>query len=586
MSNETLNDWEINPDNYQKDDDGNFVLKKDGTPAKRRGRRKGVKSKGYNYHSETKAKMRLRRSIARDARQVKRLETKLRNKKQKAKKKLEVAEKLDDKVGVSKYKSKIVSQTDLDLLPDYTKEMIQHEDAYIAFKPHPGPQTDFLASSETDILYGGAAGGGKSYALLMDAIRYADVKAHRALLLRRTLNELEELMDKARELYPIAYPGAVWKETKKLWIFPSGAQLKFGYLEKDGDVYQYQGKAFNWIGFDELTQLPNQFPWDYLRSRCRSTDPFLQDKCTMRATANPGGVGHDWVKKMYINPAPPNTTFWTKFIDSKGKVHKISRRFIPAKLEDNPTLSAGGEYETMLMSLGDPILVQRLLEGDWDVVDGAAFPEFDLEKHVIAPFEIPPNWERFKAIDYGYRAPSCCVWFAVDPESGRLVIYRELYEKELTGYQLGNKMLDMESEDEGWSIPGVLDGSSWNKHGETGPSVGQEICSPQGGGHKLRKADKSRHAGKIQIHERLRLDEQYGLPKLQIFSTCSNSIKQLHTIPLDPKDKEDVDTKAEDHAYDAIRYGVMSRPRMQDRFLRATQFKQQRYVPFDNEFGY
>lgn len=573
-------DWEINPENYQTNEDGSFILKKDGTPAKKRGRPVGSKSKSYAYHSETKEKQKVRRNLSRNKRELKKLETKVANKRHRVKKQKELANMLDGKT-----KSNVVAQTDLDLLPESTKEFIEHDQSYIAFKPHEGPQTDFLASSETDILYGGAAGGGKSYALLMDAIRYAGHKSHKALLLRRTLKELEELMDISRELYPLAYPGAVWKETKKTWEFPSGAKLFFGYLEKDGDVYQYQGKSYNWIGFDELTQLPTQFPWDYLRSRCRSTDPFLRDKCVMRATANPGGVGHDWVKAMYITPAAPNVTHWVKFVDSNGKVHKISRKFIPAKLSDNPTLAEGGEYETMLLSLGDPILVQRLLEGDWDVVEGAAFPEFDPKIHLIAPFPIPPNWERVKGIDYGYRAPSCCLWGAINPEDGTLIIYRELYEKGLTGIELGRRISEMEA-DEGFIISGVLDGASWNQTGTTGPTVGEELTSVQGGRHKLRRADKNRIAGKIQIHERLRLDPHFKRPKIQFFHTCANVVRQIQSIPLDPNNREDVDTKAEDHAYDALRYLVMSRPRMDDRFLRAAQFKKQRYIPVDPIFGH
>jgi len=585
MTNPIELDWEANPQDYQTDEDGLFVLKKDGTPAKRRGRKLGVKSKGYNLHSETKAKNKVRRSIAKDKRDLVRLEKKITNKRYKAKKKRELANKLDGKKGRVSGNNNIIAQTDLDLLPDYTKEYIKKDKSFIAFEANAGPQTDFLASSENDILYGGAAGGGKSYALLIDAIRYSGHKAHRALLLRRTLNELEELIDISRELYPLAYPGAVYKETKKIWYFPSGAQLKFGYLEKDSDVYQYQGKAFSWIGFDELTQLPNSFPWDYLRSRCRSANPVLKPLCTMRATANPGGVGHAWVKKMYIDKVEPNTTqrVWVQLQSGIKKV--ITRKFIPAKLSDNPILAEGGEYEAMLLSLGDPILVKRLLEGDWDAVDGAAFPEFDAKIHLIAPFEIPANWERIKGIDYGYRAPSCCLWAAINPEDGTLIIYRELYEKGLTGIKLGQRISEMEAE-EYRVISGVLDGASWNQTGTTGPTVGEELTGREGGRHKLRRADKNRVAGKIQLHERLGINQRSSRPKMQFFHNCTNIVEQMNNIPLDPNNKEDVDTKAEDHAYDALRYLVMSRPRMDDRFMRAAQFKKQQYIPFDSKFGY
>ena len=129
--------------------------------------------------------------------------------------------------------------------------------------PNEGPQTDFLAAAEKDVLYGGAAGGGKSFAMLIDPLRYCHIKEHRALILRRSMPELRELIDKSRELYPKAFKGAKFREVEKLWNFPSGAKIEFGFLEKDADVYRYQGQAYSWIGFDEITHLPTEFGWNY-----------------------------------------------------------------------------------------------------------------------------------------------------------------------------------------------------------------------------------------------------------------------------------------------------------------------------------
>jgi hypothetical protein len=294
----------------------------------------------------------------------------------------------------------------------------------------------------------------------------------------------------------------------------------------------------------------------------------------MRATTNPGGVGHAWVKKRFVDQAPENTTFW----DDTGN---ISRRFIPAKLSDNPSLYDDGQYQIMLESM-DPIQRARLLEGDWDINEGAAFTEFSPRTHAIPPFDVPAHWERFKAIDYGYRAPSACIWFAVDPSDGTLIVYRELYEKGLTGETLAQRIHDMEMP-ELITPRGVLDGASWNNTGAHGPTVGESLVNA---GHKLRRADKNRISGKIQVHERLKINEKTGRPKTQIFNGCVNLIRELSSIPVDPNNREDVDTKAEDHAYDAFRYGVMSRPRMEDPFMRMQKFKAQRYVPLDSAFGY
>src|SRR5690606_18109108 len=319
---------------------------------------------------------------------------------------------------------RIMEESELDDTIKPIKDLVQNN---ILFSPNAGPQTDFLAAPETDVLYGGAAGGGKSFAMIVDPLRYAHIKDHRALILRKTLPELRELIDKTRELYPQAFPGAKYKETEKIWKFPSGASVEFGYLEKDADVYRYQGQAFTWIGFDEITHLATEFPWNYLGSRLRTTNPEII--CYMRCTANPGGPGHSWVKKRYIEPAEAGKPFVYGRNPVTGE--PLTRKFIPARLQDNPHLFKGGTYQAMLMSLPE-IERRRLLEGDWDIADGAAFPEFSRDIHTIEPFLIPAEWSRTKAVDYGYTSPSCCLWAAIRPDDGTVFIYRELYERGLT----------------------------------------------------------------------------------------------------------------------------------------------------------
>mgnify|MGYP003123789781 FL=1 len=467
--------------------------------------------------------------------------------------------------------SNVLTESETKVLPDSIQEHLDTTGSYVAFMPNEGPQTDFLAASEKDVLYGGAAGGGKSFAMLIDPLRYCHIKEHRALILRRSMPELRELIDKSRELYPKAFKGAKFREVEKLWSFPSGAKIEFGFLEKDADVYRYQGQAYSWIGFDEITHLPTEFGWNYLASRLRTTNPNLETY--LRCTANPGGVGAQWVKKRYIEASEPNKTF-------KGK-DGLTRKFIPALLQDNPYLAEDGEYERMLQSL--PAVQRRqLLEGNWDVAEGAAFAEFSTDVHVIPPFELPSWWERVKGIDYGYAAESCCLWGAVDPDDKTIIIYRELYRKGLTGEALADTITQME-ENEIKSIPGVLDTAAWARTGYTGPTIGETLVNR---GHKLRRADKNRIAGKTQIHEHLRQREGAGRPRLQIFSNCVNLIKELQGIPLSANNPEDVDTKASDHAYDALRYMLMSRPRMDHPYDRMLRIKSDIYQPSDNNFGY
>ena len=556
-------DWEVNPENYATDENGEFVLKKDGNPKKKAGRAKGSKGKGYNYHSETKAKLSAKRTVRAKQKKLKAAQGKVDN----YKKSIENTKKTLDVLSDSE-KSKLFSAEELEALP---KSLREEAEESVIFKANEGPQEDFLASSETDVLFGGAAGGGKSYAMIVDPLRYAHRSAHRALILRRSMPELREIIDKSRELYPKAFHGAKYKEVEKMWTFPSGAKVEFGFLERDADVYRYQGQAYSWIGFDEITHLPTEFSWNYLASRLRTTDPEIVPY--MRCTANPGGAGAHWVKKRYIEPHPPHEPFMGK--------DGLTRKFIPASLQDNPYLAKDGRYEQMLKAL-PPTQRRQLLDGDWDVAEGAAFTEFDRLAHVITPFEIPVHWERIKGIDYGYASESACIWGAVDPSDGTLIIYRELYQKNLLGTELGELITSMELSDP-FSVQGVLDTACWSRTGTTGPTVGETL---QQQGHKLRRADKNRIQGKIQIHEYLKIT-QSGRPRIQIFNTCPNLIRELQGIPLDKSNPEDVDTRASDHAYDALRYLIMSRPRNANPLDRMRDIKREQiYRPVDSNFGY
>ena len=564
-----MHDWEKNPHLYLTDSDGSFVLKKDGTPRKKGGRPQGATS-NYQYTNEQKAKIAARRAVRQKQKAIERVERQLKSKRNSLKQTTKVLSKLEDESKKPTNEGKVVTEDELSSIPKAVQDEID-KGAHVVFHANDGPQTEFLAADEKDVLYGGAAGGGKSYAMLVDPLRYAHKKAHRALILRRSMPELRELIDKSRELYPQAFPGCKFREVEKIWNFPSGAKIEFGFLERDADVYRYQGQAYSWIGFDEITHLPTEFGWNYLASRLRTTDPEI--KTYLRCTANPGGIGAHWVKKRYVDSNPPNESF----LGDDG----LSRKFIPARLTDNPYLAKDGIYEQMLMSL-PPIQRKQLLEGNWDVNEGAAFVEFDPDVHIVSPFSIPITWERIKGIDYGYASESACIWGAMDRTDGTLIIYRELYRKGLTGYDLGCIITDMEMEDP-LSVPGVLDTSAWARTGTTGPTVGESLVKQ---GHKLRRADKNRIQGKIQIHEYLKVQPN-GRPRLQIFNTCPNLIKELQSIPLDTRNPEDVDTHAADHAYDALRYLIMSRPRINNPIDNLRQYHRESiYKPSDDTFGY
>ena len=437
----------------------------------------------------------------------------------------------------------------------------------VIFQPNKGPQTDFLAAGEREVLYGGSAGGGKSYAMLADPLRYMGHPSFSGLLLRHTTEELRELIFKSQELYPKIWKGIKWSERKMQWLAPSGARLWLSYLDRDDDVLRYQGLAFSWIGFDELTQWATPFAWNYMRSRLRSVSHDLP--VYMRATTNPGGRGHGWVKKMFIDPAPAGKSFEAQDIEtgevlrypeghSKAGKALFKRRFIPARLMDNPYLAEQGDYEAMLLSLPEQQR-RQLLEGDWDIKEGAAFTEFNRDIHVVEPYTIPNNWVKFRACDYGYGSKSAVLWIAVSP-SEQLVVYRELYVSKVLATDLADMVLELEIND-GNIRYGVLDSSLWHKRGDTGPSLAEQMITR---GCRWRPSDRSkgsRVAGKNEIHRRLQVDDFTEEPRLVFFNTCTHTISQLPAIPLDKKNSEDVDTTSEDHLYDALRYGIMSRPR-------------------------
>ena len=431
------------------------------------------------------------------------------------------------------------------------KEAIK--DKEVIFQPNEGPQTEFLAASEREVFYGGARGGGKSYAMLVDPLRYCDKQKHRALLIRRTMPELRDLINHSQQLYSKAYPGAKWREQEKEWRFPSGARIEFGYAENLTDALRYQGQSYTWIGIDELPQYPTQDIYNFLRSSLRSVDPEIP--VFMRATGNPGNIGSQWVKEMFVDPSKPNSKFDIE-IQTPNGVKKISRRFIPAKLQDNPYLMQTDDYYAMLASLPE-VQRKQFLDGNWEAFEDSSFPEFNKDLHVVKPFDIPRGWMKFRAADWGYSSPACCLWFAIDFDNN-IFIYREYYTKKLTADLFAQRVVKLE---EGEYIRyGVLDSSTWARRGDIGPSIAETMIQE---GCRWRPSDrspKSRIAGKLEIHKRLRLNEDTGFPTLFIFSNCINLIRTLPMLPTDKNNPEDVDTHAEDHAYDALRYGCMSRP--------------------------
>lgn len=457
------------------------------------------------------------------------------------------------------------------------------ENVEVIFKPNEGPQTDFLASPEDEVFYGGAKGGGKTYALVADVLKHIHNPEFRGILFRQTTQALREVERAAQKLYNNDLVKGKYNKQDRVWSFPSGAVLEFGYGENEDDVERYRGNQYSWLGFDELPQWPTDAVYNAMKSCVRVTKGSnLQTY--IRASGNPGNVGSPWVKKYFIDPAPPNTTFFRvnevrNPVLNQKITTKTSLRYIPATLFDNPMV----DQEQYLAQLADLPEKKRkqLLEGNWDIVEGSAFSEFDRDIHVCKAFNIPSSWMKFRAADWGFSSPFCCLWFAVDWD-GNIYVYREYYGSGIYDADWATEICAKEMESVKY---GIIDGSTDSNRGERSPSTFETVNKilRQHKKVKFSKADRSpnsRISGKQRVHEALAMIETGQLddnnvpvkkPRLQIFENCTNLIRTMPVLVLDKNDPEKVAKDQEDHAYDALRYGLMSRPKTPKRdFIRQT----------------
>lgn len=397
-------------------------------------------------------------------------------------------------------------------------------------------------------LYGGAAGGGKSEALLWEAFHYCmEAAGDRALLLRRTFPELKRsLIDRALKKFP--HEITVPREGGKLWHFRNGSVLEFGYCQQENDVTQYQSAEYGFIGFDELTHF-TYWQWDYLvNSRLRSTVPGAWPRA--RAASNPGGVGHLWVKEMFVDGGEPDTV-WT---DDFG--YRVA--FIPAKVQDNPHLLRNDPLYVKRLQRLDEKWRKALLEGDWDVFAGQYFDMWSRDIHVIEPFDIPRWWRRFRSLDYGLDC-TACYWWAVAPD-GQCVLYRELYQKGLNLSEAAQLINDYTPPDERISYT-VASPDLWNRRQDRGVP-GVQIMQ-EAGLSGLVRADDRRIPGWRALREYLQpyKDERGDtVARLRVTRDCKELIRTLPACVHDERKPDDVSGDCEDHGPESIRYGIMSRP--------------------------
>lgn len=396
---------------------------------------------------------------------------------------------------------------------------------------------------------------GKSDCLLVDPLRFVHHPKFRGLLIRKTMPALRELISRAKYLYPKMYPGTKWKEQEKIFEFPSGAIMELGYFDHMDDYDRYHGRQFCWLGIDEITQYNSREYYDKIKSVARSVDPELPVR--VRTTCNPSGPGRMWVKEYFeVGDVDSNKAVEFKTKTPIGDI-SVRRKYIRSTIFDNPTLlQSDPGYVARLASLPE-VQRRQWLEGDFDAAEGLAFEDFRPGIHIVEPFNIPSNWVKIRAIDWGYRSKAVCLWIAIDHDDNAWV-YREYVTSLVNADVFAMNVLSME---EGEYISyGVIDGSVGDQRGINGPTIDEEMRRVGLVSLYADKSKGSRIHGKMLVHKYLALDSITKQPRLKIFSTCKQLIKEFSSLMVDVNNSEDVDTKMEDHAYDALRYGLGSRP--------------------------
>lgn len=441
----------------------------------------------------------------------------------------------------------------------------------IPWRAQPGPQLEAIQNDLIDeLLYGGAVFGGKSDYLLGDFAQ--DVPGPygqywHGILFRKNYPQLEDLISRSKEIYPQWFPGVSWSNQTKTWTWPNGASLKMRFMEATDDWMQYWGHAYTWIGWDELALWASDIPYTRMKARLRSASASIPNM-RIRASANPGGPGHQWVRAHFkIDEYPMGGhVFWAE----DGS--QMRRLFVKARLRDNKIGIANDPgYEARLEGAGSKQFIKAIKEGDWSVIEGAYFPEFSPDKHVIAPFAIPEWWARVRSMDWGSARPFCVHWAAVSDGTlgiprGAIVVYREWYGWngkpnegcKMTAVDVG---LGIKAREVGEKVSDeVLDPAAFAQDG--GPSIAERLDNNWRRADNARVSRNGAMGGWDQVRSRLIGED--GRPSLYFFATCTHIIRTLPALQHDSLKPEDVDTESEDHAADSLRYLCMSRPVTRD----------------------
>ena len=427
-------------------------------------------------------------------------------------------------------------------------------------------QRDFLVTFKDvdEVLYGGAAGGGKTDALLIYHImRRNQFPGSSGLFLRRKFTDLSKAGAAIPRFLEMTYGmGVKYDQNTHRATWANGSVTEFGYCDSETDKLNYRGAQYDDICHDEATLLEAGW-YSYINARCRVRDPKLARlgmKRQIRASANPGGASHAFFKKRFIDLGPFEVFTDT---DVPPGVPPQTRVFVPAKVSDNPALTnADPSYVYGLMQLPESER-RAMLDGDWDIFEGQVFTEWRRDLHVIPAMTPPAHWRRWLGYDWGYQAPMSCGWYAENPDTRQVVRYNELYVPRLVDSEQAARIAAM---CRGQRIDYMsCDPSIWSHKGgdATTAQTFEATFAAAGIFIPLVPADNDRLLGLRRCHDMLAWESDGGgiskSPNFVVTENCTNFIRTIPTLQHDPHRVEDVNTRAEDHAYDDWRYAMMSR---------------------------
>lgn len=420
--------------------------------------------------------------------------------------------------------------------------------------PNSGPQTSFLSATAREVLYGGAVYGGKSEALVMLPLRFIEHPKHRAIILRRVRGQLQETIDRTREVYPNVVPGAYWKESESRWLFPSGAVIQMGYAEHEKDIYQFKTFEYNLICFDELTTFSEgMYAFMMLRNRTKSRDLPLW----VRSGTNPGDIGHEWVFNRFIKNRVPYDVYEEE-VKYQGKTFTITQQFIPSSVYDNSAMAPADrdQYIAGIVATMPAEDVAAYLGGDWNKLAGAMFktPPYETDESRL----LDSNYYMVRAIDFGINDPTCVLWLAVYPDVSVIDVVSELY---ITEARLDDVITHILEREKALGLRPIMYSVGSPEMGNKQATSEQSIRSVMAGrGVFVERGNTDRVVGWTRIRELLGLralriwpgDSIHGAPNLM------RTLPKLQRNSGPSVDPNDIRKRQEDHAADALRYGVMT----------------------------